>query len=138
LQFGVFIFIDKTTIVNKKVCDFCWNVCSVLPFASNSNLDFSWYSRVCGCYHDFFDRWLLLTRNLLNQGFLVVKLKSSLWTFYGHHHDLVNRCKLSVSRMTDRPWMRKGQDCDYVKRNKSVVIRDTDNLQRLTRSWWWP
>jgi len=34
---------------------------------------------------------LLLTRKLLNQGFLLIKLKSSLRKFWGRHHDLVNR-----------------------------------------------
>jgi hypothetical protein len=34
--------------------------------------------RACGSYQDFLDRGLLLTRKLLNQGFLVVKLKPSL------------------------------------------------------------
>ena len=48
------------------------------------------YSRVCGSYQDFPNRGLLLTRKLLNQGFLLVKLKSSLRTFYGRHHDLVD------------------------------------------------
>ena len=36
------------------------------------------YCRACGSYHDFCDRRLLLTRKLLNQAFLVVKLKSLL------------------------------------------------------------
>jgi hypothetical protein len=36
------------------------------------------YSRACGSYHEFLDRRLLLTRKSLNQGFLVVKLKSPL------------------------------------------------------------
>jgi hypothetical protein len=31
------------------------------------------YSRAYGSYHDFFNRELLLTRKLLNQGFLVIK-----------------------------------------------------------------
>ena len=35
----------------------------------------------------------------LNQGFLVVKLKSSLRTFYGHHHDLFNGYGVSMSQM---------------------------------------
>jgi len=34
------------------------------------------YSRACGSYQDFLDRGLLLTKKLLNQGFLLVKLKS--------------------------------------------------------------
>ena len=41
------------------------------------------YSRACGSYQYFLDRGLLLTRKLLNQGFLFVKLKSSLRKFYG-------------------------------------------------------
>jgi len=37
---------------------------------------------------------------LLNQGFLLVKLKSLLRTFYGRHHDLVDCYAISVSQMT--------------------------------------
>ena len=58
------------------------------------------YSRDCGSYQDFFDRGLLLTRKLLNQGFLLVKLKSSLRKFYGRHHDLVDRYGISASQIT--------------------------------------
>ena len=46
------------------------------------------FNRACGSYQDFLDIGLLLTRKLLNQWFLYVKLKSSLRKFYGHHHDL--------------------------------------------------
>ena len=49
------------------------------------------FSRVCGSYHDFFYRTVLPTRKLLNKGFLVVKLKSSLRKCYRRHNDLVNR-----------------------------------------------
>jgi hypothetical protein len=45
-------------------------------------------------------RGLLLTSKLLNQGFFLVKLKSSIRKFYGRHHDLVDRYGLSVSQMT--------------------------------------
>ena len=38
----------------------------------------------------FLDRGLLLTRKLLNQGFLLAKLKSSLRKLCGRHHDLVD------------------------------------------------
>ena len=41
------------------------------------------YSRGYGSYQDFHDRGLLLTRKLLNQGFLLVKLKSLLRKLYG-------------------------------------------------------
>jgi len=42
-------------------------------------------------------RGLLLTWKLLNQGFLVFELKSSLRKFYGRHHDLLNHYGISVS-----------------------------------------
>ena len=58
------------------------------------------YSRACGSYRDFLDRGLLLTRTPLNQGFLLVKLKSSLRMFYGRHHDLLDRYGISVSEIT--------------------------------------
>jgi len=58
------------------------------------------YSRACGSYQDFLERGLLLTRKLLNEGLLLVKLNSSLRTFYGGHHDLVNRYGTSGSQMT--------------------------------------
>ena len=41
---------------------------------------------------------LLLTRKLLNQGFPLVKLKSSLQKFYSRYHDLVKY--YGVSKMT--------------------------------------
>ena len=45
-------------------------------------------------------RGLLLSRKLLNQGFLLAKLKSSLNKLYGRHHDLVDLNGISVSQMT--------------------------------------
>ena len=45
-------------------------------------------------------RGLLLTRKLLNQGFLLVKLKSSLRKCYRRHYDLVDRYGISVSQIT--------------------------------------
>ena len=69
-------------------------VCSNIPAAPAYGVYISLliqYSRACGSCQDFLDRGLLLTRKLLNQGFLLVKLKSSLRKFYGHHHDLVDR-----------------------------------------------
>jgi hypothetical protein len=49
---------------------------------------------------NFLDIGLLLTRKLLNQGFILVKLKSSLRKFYGRNHDLIDRNGISVSQMT--------------------------------------
>jgi len=56
--------------------------------------------RTCGTYQDFRDRGLLLTRKLLNQGFLLIKLKSSFRKFYSRHHDSDGRYGISVSQMT--------------------------------------
>jgi hypothetical protein len=78
-------------------------MCSNIPAAPAYGVYISQlirYSRVCGTYDDFLDRELLLTRKLLNQGLLLVKLKSSLRKFYGCHHDLVDRYGISVSQMT--------------------------------------
>ena len=43
---------------------------------------------------------MLLTRKLLKQGFLLVRLKSSLRQLYGQNHDLVDHYGISVSQMT--------------------------------------
>jgi hypothetical protein len=78
-------------------------ICSNIPAAPAYGVCISHlirYSRACGSYNDFLDKVLLLRRKLLNQGFLLVKLKSSLRKFYGRHHDLDDRYGLSVSQMT--------------------------------------
>ena len=61
-------------------------ICSDIPAAPAYGVFISQmirYSRACGSYQNFLDRGLLLTRKLLNQGFLWVKLKTSLRKFYG-------------------------------------------------------
>ena len=78
-------------------------MCSNIPAAPAYGVYISQlirYSRACVSYHDFLDRGLLLTRKLLNQGFMMVKLKSSLRKFYGRHHNLVDRYGISASQMT--------------------------------------
>jgi hypothetical protein len=37
---------------------------------------FQWENWACGAYQDFLERGFVLTRKLLNQGFLLVQLKS--------------------------------------------------------------
>ena len=78
-------------------------ICSNIPVATAYGVHISQlllYYRAGGSYQDVLDRSLLLTRKLLNTGFLVVQLKSSLRKLYGHHHDLVDRNGISVSLMT--------------------------------------
>ena len=75
-------------------------ICSNIPAAPAYGVYISQlirYFRACGSYQDFLDKGLLPTRKLLNQGFLLVKLKSSLRKFYGRHHDLIDRYGISVS-----------------------------------------
>jgi len=82
---------DKRDDFNFPIVNFPF-ICSNIPAAPAYGAYISQlvrYSRACGSYQDFLDRGLLLTRNLLNQGFLLVKLKSSLRKCYGRHHDLV-------------------------------------------------
>jgi len=52
--------------------------------------------RACDLYHDVLDIGSLLTRNLLSEGFLLVKLKTSYHTFCVGHHVLVNHYGISV------------------------------------------
>ena len=93
---------DKRDDFNFPIVNFPF-ICSNIPAAPAYGVYISQlirYSKDCGSYQDFLDRVLLLTRKLLNQVFLLVKLKSSLRTFYGRHHDLVDRYGISVSQMT--------------------------------------
>ena len=71
---------DKRDDVNFPIVNFPF-ICSNIPAAPAYGVYISQmirFSRACGSYQDFLDRGLLLTRKLLNQGFLLVKLKSIL------------------------------------------------------------
>jgi hypothetical protein len=83
---------DKRNVFNFPIVNFPF-ICSNFPATPAYGVYISQmirYSRGCGSYQDFLDRGLLLTRKLLNQGFPLVKLKSSLQKFYGRHRDLVD------------------------------------------------
>ena len=93
---------DKRDDLNFPIVNFPF-ICSNIPEAPAYGVYISQtmrYSRACGSYQDFLGRGLLLTRKLLNQGFLLIKLKSSFRKFYGRHHDVVDRYGISVSQMT--------------------------------------
>ena len=57
---------------------------------SNNTCIWSILISVDTVFQSWFLWGLLLTRKILSQGFLLVKLKSSLQKFYGCHHDLVD------------------------------------------------
>jgi hypothetical protein len=66
----------------------------------------------------------------------VVKLKSSLRKFYGHHNYLVNRYEVSVSQMIcsvcrNHNQNRKGPDCDYHRGVERVTRRVSHVKQEL-------
>jgi hypothetical protein len=93
---------DKRNDFNFFIANFPF-ICSNIPTAPAYGVYISQlirYPRACGSYQDFLDRELLLTMKLLNQGFLLVKLKSSLRKFCDRHHDLVDSYGISVSQMT--------------------------------------
>jgi hypothetical protein len=73
---------------------------SYKTFHQYLNMEYIRYSRACGSNQDFLDIGLVLTRKLLNQGILLVKLQSVLRKLYGHHHDLVDRYGIYVSQIT--------------------------------------
>jgi hypothetical protein len=91
-----------SVIYNFPIVNFAF-ICTNIPVAPAYGEYISQlirYSRAYGSYQDFLDRGLLLTRKLLNQWFLSVKLMPSLRKFYGGHHDLIDRYGISVSQMT--------------------------------------
>jgi hypothetical protein len=94
--------------------DGCWSRLYIICIAYNFKRQTS--------YQDFLDRGLLLTRKLLNQGFLLVKLKSSLRRIYGPHHDLVDRYGISVSQMTTDADLRSGRRLETGRRSESIWI----------------
>ena len=93
---------DKRDYLNFPIVNFPF-ICSNIPVAPEYavyNSQLIQYSGSCGSYQDFLDRGVLLTRKLLNQAFLLLKLKSSLLKLCSHHHDLVDRYGIYVSQLT--------------------------------------
>jgi len=71
---------DKRDDFNFPIVNFPF-LCNKIPAASAYGIYISQlirYSRAYGSYQDFLDCGLLLSRKILNQGFLLVKLKSPL------------------------------------------------------------
>ena len=95
-------FYNKRDDFNFPIVNFP-SICNNIPAAPAYGVYISQlirYSRTFGSNLDFLNKGLLLTRKLLNQWFLLVKLKSLLRMIYGRHHDLVDRYGISMSQMT--------------------------------------
>ena len=81
---------DKRDDFNFLIVNFPF-ICSNIPAAPAYGvyIFLSWYDiPICGSYQDDLDRGLLLTRELLNQRFLLVKLKSSLRNLFVHRYSV--------------------------------------------------
>ena len=98
--------IDREGRLGTKLCDgkyyfsFVYRNIPAAPAYGVYISQLMLYPRARGSYKDFLDRILLLIRKLLNQRFLLAKLKSSLRNFDGCHYDLVDRYGIAVSQMT--------------------------------------
>ena len=139
---------DKRKDFNFSIVNFPF-ICSNMPAAHAYGVYISQlirYSRACSSYQDFLDRGLLLARKLLNQRFLLVKLKSSLRKFYSRHHDLVDRYGISVtndhgyvplvistSRSFPRSWLITGF-VTRLTRRVSLVEQELATLSEHTSS----
>jgi hypothetical protein len=74
----------------------------VVTFQQHPHIEYissSWYNIPETVFLSWYLR-LLLTRKPLNNGFLMLNLKSSPRKLYSRHHDMVNRYGISVSQMT--------------------------------------
>jgi hypothetical protein len=105
-SFGAHLFraklYDKRDVFNFPIVNFPF-ICSNIPAAPAYGVyifQLIRYSRAGCSYQDFLDRGMLLAMTLLNPGFLLAKLKSSLRKFYGHYHELVDFYEISVSQIT--------------------------------------
>ena len=92
---------QKWNFTTKRLFPFiCSKILAALAIEVNRS-HLKLYSIACGSYHGLLNIVLLLTRKLLDHGFLVLKLKSSLRMLYGHRQDdHINHYGVSVSQMT--------------------------------------
>ena len=76
----------------------------VAIFQHHQRIEFTFHeSRACPQYSDFLNRAKQLMQKLLKQGYVGHRLKPSLQTFYGCHHELVYRCEISF--FLKRQWI---------------------------------
>ena len=107
------------------------------------------YTRACRNYADYFYRAKILTIRLLKQGYFATRLKSSLYKFYGRHHELVGgslRCihlqhetylfsviifSFPVSFTPDLPFSEQLDECFLKNRGRLPYRRTLSMLQVL-------
>jgi len=59
------------------------------------------YSGTCNSYQEFLYRLVLLTRKLLNQGFIETRLRTTLKKYFGRYHHLILPYRVSVTTMAN-------------------------------------
>jgi len=94
----------KTKLYDKRV-DFTFPIVNFASISTNIPVSPTYevcisqlirYSSDCAKYSDFMDScWCKIYLNKV-----ATRLKSSLQKFYGRHHNLVDRYKISISQMT--------------------------------------
>jgi hypothetical protein len=102
---------DKRDDFNFPIVN-CPFICSNIPAAPAYGVYISQLircSRACDSYQDFLDRGLLLTRKLLNQGFLLVKLS--------HHFEsftVSTMTWLTIMKYLCHKWPRICSTCEHI------------------------
>ena len=91
------------------------------------------YYRACGSYQDFLDRGKLLTRKLLNQWFLLVKLKSSLLQTL-----LEDTTEVIRIRKSKKDWQHNGQK--KKDKGQEAIYKTYITYTHKTKDWetWTP
>jgi hypothetical protein len=91
------------------------------------------YSRACGSYQDFLDRGMLLTRKLLNQGFLLVKLKALL-VYARHGYVPLVVSTTTKDRVTRIPLQTEGERRCTGSLSSSCSNSDTNCVNLVTNN----
>ena len=100
-----------TSIYDKRD-DFNFDITNCLFLSSNIQSapangvfisQFIRYDRASSSYECFIQRARRLTSNLLKQGYLVERLKSSFRKFYSRYGDLIQQHEVSLSRILNDP-----------------------------------
>ena len=109
---------DKRYYFNFPIVNFPF-ICSNIPAAPAYGVYISQllrYSRARGSYHDFLDRELLLTKKLLNKGFLVAKRVRK-----SHHFESFMVATITWLTVTEYKCHKWPQICS-VCRNYNLVV----------------
>jgi hypothetical protein len=121
---------DKRDDLNFPIADFPF-ICSNIPAVPAYEVyiyQMKRYSKACGSYHNSLDRGLLLTRNLLNQGSLLVS-----WTHHFVNFAVATMTWLTAMEYLCHKWSQIYSPC---RKHFLVLLHSRFNngfVTRLTR-----